>query len=142
MFSSSRRDRVTSAPVAYSQSSGRLLAMHRPQAGLLPSHFYKELVYQGCFPSDDDQSIHTALSLRHGKQAAPLFRGRLAEEDEDDENRKKQRAEAFAAARKRRKTFGQYDGPASTLSVLVVTCWTLRLPVMYVDFIRSVGTLL
>ena len=84
MFSSSRRDRVTSAPVAYSQSSGRLLAMHRPQAGLLPSHFYKELVNKGCFPSDDDQGIHTALSLRHGKQAAPLFRGRLAEEDEED----------------------------------------------------------
>ena len=64
------------------------------------------------------------------------------EEAEDDEIHKKQRAEAFAATRKRRKTFGQYDGPASTLSVLVVACWTLRLPVMYVDFIRSVDTLL
>ena len=41
MFSSSKRDRVTSAPVAYSQSSGLWLAMHRPQAGLLPSHFCK-----------------------------------------------------------------------------------------------------
>ena len=38
MFSSSRRERVTSAPVAYSQSSGLLFAMQRPQAGLLPSH--------------------------------------------------------------------------------------------------------
>ncbi len=39
MFSSRRRDLVTSAPVAYSQSSGLLFATQRLHAGLFPSHF-------------------------------------------------------------------------------------------------------
>jgi len=29
-----------------------------------------------------------------------------------------------------------YESPASTIAVLVVGCWTLRIPVMYRDFSR------
>lgn len=32
----------------------------------------------------------------------------------------------------------QYDTPASNVAVLMVACWTLRLPVLYMDFIRLV----
>ena len=42
IFSSRRRERVTSAPVAYSQSSGRLFARQRLHVGLPPSHFYRQ----------------------------------------------------------------------------------------------------
>ncbi|PCH41046.1 hypothetical protein WOLCODRAFT_118149 [Wolfiporia cocos MD-104 SS10] len=31
-----------------------------------------------------------------------------------------------------------YDTPASNIAVLMVACWTLRLPVMYMDFIRLI----
>ena len=75
MFSSRRRDLVTSAPVAYSQSSGRLLAMHRPHAGLLPSHLCRARQWK--VGVEDEQIAHTAFNFRHGKQAAPLVRGLL-----------------------------------------------------------------
>ena len=32
-----------------------------------------------------------------------------------------------------------YESPASTIAVLVVGCWTLRIPVMYRDFSRCDG---
>jgi RNA polymerase I-specific transcription initiation factor RRN7 len=31
-----------------------------------------------------------------------------------------------------------HDGPASMVAVLVVACWTMRLPMLYMDFIRWV----
>ncbi|KAI0335444.1 hypothetical protein GY45DRAFT_1292672 [Cubamyces sp. BRFM 1775] len=43
-----------------------------------------------------------------------------------------------ARARKKRRTFGLYEAPASTLSCLVLACWTLRLPIMYMDFVKLV----
>ncbi|KAF8165266.1 hypothetical protein B0H34DRAFT_648113 [Crassisporium funariophilum] len=33
-----------------------------------------------------------------------------------------------------------YDSPVSTIAVLVVACWTLRIPVMYRDFSRIIET--
>lgn len=32
-----------------------------------------------------------------------------------------------------------YESPAGTIAVLVVACWTLRIPVMYRDFSRYDG---
>ncbi|GBE79719.1 hypothetical protein SCP_0209200 [Sparassis crispa] len=32
----------------------------------------------------------------------------------------------------------RYDSPASNISVLVLACWTLRLPVIYMDFVRLI----
>ncbi|KAH9899892.1 hypothetical protein C8Q73DRAFT_638114 [Cubamyces lactineus] len=43
-----------------------------------------------------------------------------------------------ARTRKKRRTFGLYEVPASTLSCLVLACWTLRLPTMYMDFVKLV----
>lgn len=39
---------------------------------------------------------------------------------------------------KNRRIFGLYDMPTSTVTVIVLACWTLRLPVMYMDLVRSV----
>jgi len=33
---------------------------------------------------------------------------------------------------------GRHDGLASNIAVLMVACWTMRLPVMYIDFIKCV----
>ncbi|EGO01877.1 hypothetical protein SERLA73DRAFT_177450 [Serpula lacrymans var. lacrymans S7.3] len=35
---------------------------------------------------------------------------------------------------------GKYDGPLSTVAVLVLACWTMRLPVMYMDFIKIIDS--
>ncbi|OJT03792.1 RNA polymerase I-specific transcription initiation factor rrn7 [Trametes pubescens] len=58
--------------------------------------------------------------------------------DDDDEPTSTPRPRPTARRPRKRRTFGHYDTPASTVSCLVVACWTLRLPVMYVDFVRSV----
>lgn len=38
--------------------------------------------------------------------------------------------------RRRRQVHGDYDVPVANLAVLMVACWTLRIPVMYMDFKR------
>lgn len=56
--------------------------------------------------------------------------------DDDDEPTSTPKPRPTARRPRKRRTFGHYDTPASTVSCLVVACWTLRLPVMYVDFAR------
>ena len=34
------------------------------------------------------------------------------------------------------KRYRRYDAPASNIAVLMVACWTFRLPVLYMDFVR------
>ncbi|KAI0638164.1 hypothetical protein C8Q77DRAFT_1153833 [Trametes polyzona] len=58
-------------------------------------------------------------------------------EDEDEGTSTPKPKPSSRPSRKRR-TFGQYDAPASTISCLVIACWTLRLPVIYTDFVRLV----
>lgn len=55
--------------------------------------------------------------------------------DQEDEGRATLRRASVATARKR-PTFNKHDTPTNTIVVLVVACWTLRLPVMYIDFVR------
>ncbi|KAI9063267.1 hypothetical protein FKP32DRAFT_1572264 [Trametes sanguinea] len=55
---------------------------------------------------------------------------------EEDERENAPRPKPPPRKRKRR-TFGQYEAPASTVSCLVLACWTLRIPVMYMDFTRQ-----
>ncbi|KAI1795209.1 hypothetical protein LXA43DRAFT_882600 [Ganoderma leucocontextum] len=57
--------------------------------------------------------------------------------DQEDAEGSKQRRASVAVARKR-PTFSKHDALANTISVLVVACWTLRLPVMYIDFVRLI----
>ncbi|KAI0771603.1 hypothetical protein BD413DRAFT_625029 [Trametes elegans] len=57
---------------------------------------------------------------------------------DEDELEGTPRPKPVARAAKKRRTFGQYDVPAATVSCLVLACWTLRLPVMYMDFVRLV----
>jgi RNA polymerase I-specific transcription initiation factor RRN7 len=45
---------------------------------------------------------------------------------------------AGKAKERRRRGVYLYDGPASTVAVLVVACWTMRLPILYMDFIKWV----
>ncbi|KAH9853495.1 hypothetical protein C2E23DRAFT_107671 [Lenzites betulinus] len=54
--------------------------------------------------------------------------------DEEDEPGNTPKMKIPRRTARKRRTFGRYDTPASTVSCLVLACWTLRLPVMYRDF--------
>ncbi|KAI0068597.1 hypothetical protein BV25DRAFT_13565 [Artomyces pyxidatus] len=73
-----------------------------------------------------------------------LLRG-LSDSSESDEDElggdaADARPKPEGSERKRggRGAWGRQDGPASTIAVLVVACWTLRLPIMYMDFVRLI----
>ncbi|RDX55592.1 hypothetical protein OH76DRAFT_1338779 [Lentinus brumalis] len=69
-----------------------------------------------------------------------LMRENSESPSSDDEAQTESRKDRSAHVSKKKRTFGRgnYDEPASTISVLVVACWTLRLPVMYMDFVRLI----
>ncbi|KAI0375615.1 hypothetical protein BV20DRAFT_933153 [Pilatotrama ljubarskyi] len=56
---------------------------------------------------------------------------------EEDELESTPRPQATARVSERR-NFGHYDAPATTISCLVLACWTLRIPVMYTDFVSVI----
>ena len=57
-----------------------------------------------------------------------------SEEDKDDDGIDQPCPKPEGSGRKL-KSFGR-NGPASNIALLVVACWTLRLPIMYMDLIR------
>ncbi|GJE84201.1 hypothetical protein PsYK624_002770 [Phanerochaete sordida] len=58
-----------------------------------------------------------------------------SEDDDGDESRPRARQDR---RRKDKTTFRPYDSPAANIAVLMLACWTLRLPVMYMDFKRLI----
>ncbi|KAH9943461.1 uncharacterized protein BXZ73DRAFT_40601 [Epithele typhae] len=58
-------------------------------------------------------------------------------DEEESAEERAQRKDSESMRRKARQ-FVQSDAPVSTLSILVVACWTLRIPVMYNDLLRLV----
>jgi RNA polymerase I-specific transcription initiation factor RRN7 len=56
-----------------------------------------------------------------------------SEDDKDDDTG--QPRPKPEGSRRKLKLFGR-NGPANNIALLMVACWTLRLPIMYLDFIR------
>ncbi|KAH7914201.1 hypothetical protein BJ138DRAFT_1144338 [Hygrophoropsis aurantiaca] len=54
----------------------------------------------------------------------------------DDDRAGKHRSNT--TARGKQGLVGNYDGPANNIALLVVACWIMRIPVMYMDFIRAI----
>ncbi|CAL1700735.1 unnamed protein product [Somion occarium] len=87
---------------------------------------------------DEEKDPELAELLREASEAPSS-----PSEDEDDELYASQRPpEDWDAYKKRkrrhRKSNNGYDSPAGNLAVLVVACWTLRLPITYMDFVRVI----
>ncbi|KAI0650789.1 hypothetical protein C8Q79DRAFT_1007021 [Trametes meyenii] len=96
---------------------------------------------------DEEQSSDSSSSSEsesddstHDSELDELMRENSEEssssEEEGAEDASKRKPVARAPRKKR--TFGLYDVPACTISCLVLACWTLRLPVMYMDFVRLI----
>ena len=54
----------------------------------------------------------------------------------EDEDGAQPRPRLHDKQRNHKTTFRPYDSPAGNIAVLMLACWTLRLPVMYMDFKR------
>jgi RNA polymerase I-specific transcription initiation factor RRN7 len=64
-----------------------------------------------------------------------LSESSTSEEDKDDEDGIDQPRPKPEGSGRKLKSFSS-NGPASNIALLMVACWTLRLPVMYMDLIR------
>ncbi|KAJ4481643.1 hypothetical protein C8J55DRAFT_535845 [Lentinula edodes] len=75
-------------------------------------------------------------------EMAELMRENSESEDDDDselndaDSKGQMRGEAGEKRRKR--GHSAHEGPMNNLAVLVVACWTLRIPMMYSDIIRHI----
>ncbi|KAH9951607.1 hypothetical protein B0H21DRAFT_775794 [Amylocystis lapponica] len=77
--------------------------------------------------SEDDAEMEQLMRENSGSSSS-------SEEDADYNTNSIPRKEVVRKKRLHR----QYDAPASNIAVLMVACWSLRLPVMYMDFIRLI----
>ena len=84
--------------------------------------------------SSDDEEDEDPQMAELMRQAEESPSSSEDEDEQGDDAHKK-----VPAHRKKRSKFGRkYDMPVNNLVVLVLACWTLRLPVTYMDFIRHV----
>lgn len=86
----------------------------------------------------NDQEGDKSDSLDQDEMDQLLRENSESSSESDDEENPKTPVN-FNTARKTKGTLPE-EGPASTIAVLVVTCWLLRIPVMYQDFSRCVWT--
>ncbi|KZT74365.1 hypothetical protein DAEQUDRAFT_660695 [Daedalea quercina L-15889] len=100
--------------------------------------------------SDEDAGVETAAEPGHGESSsssgddeddpemAELMR-QAEETSSSSEDEGEEGAQKKVPAHRTKKKFGRkYDMPVNNLAVLVVACWTLRLPVTYMDFVRLI----
>ncbi len=68
---------------------------------------------------------------------AELLRQNSETDSSDDEDRRKPVA-GMATASNRKKRWIKDDTPIVNIAILVTACWHLRVPIIYMDFIKSV----
>ena len=61
-----------------------------------------------------------------------------SESDEEDRKQGSQQARGVSERKRRMRYRGDDDSPAATICALVHSCWFMRIPVIYKDFIRFV----
>ncbi|TFY55318.1 hypothetical protein EVJ58_g8323 [Rhodofomes roseus] len=80
--------------------------------------------------SDEEDDPEMVELMRQAEEASSSS----SEDDEGGEGAQKK----VPASRTKTKFGRKYDLPVNNLAVLVVACWTLRLPATYMDFVRLV----
>jgi RNA polymerase I-specific transcription initiation factor RRN7 len=107
--------------------------------GHVSEHASEEIDTQGEKPSPDlsDPSSPQGDDIEDNTDIDELLR-ELSEssssEDDKDDDPGQPRPKPEASGRKLKLFSG--NGPASNIALLMVACWTLRLPIMYLDLIR------
>jgi len=107
--------------------------------GHVGEHASEEIDTQGekASPDSSDPSSPQGGDIEDDADIDELLR-ELSEssssEDDKDDNPAQSRPKPEAIGHKL-KSFSR-NGPASNIALLMVACWTSRLPIMYLDFIR------
>ncbi|KAI0092694.1 hypothetical protein BDY19DRAFT_1024467 [Irpex rosettiformis] len=86
--------------------------------------------------SDDEDQLDDEMErlLRENSEASSSD-----EEDQLDPSQPIQHEQAGRRKRSKDPNRG-YESPASNLAVLMVACWTMRVPLMYMDFIKLINS--
>jgi RNA polymerase I-specific transcription initiation factor RRN7 len=87
--------------------------------------------------SDDASSSSTDEESERDPEMEALLREMSEPSSSEHEDQPPPTSFPVRKAKKRRER-GTYDLPANNIAVLVLGCWTLRIPVLYMDFIRFV----
>ena len=85
--------------------------------------------------STDTEAEDRMADLMKEASASPSSSEDEGRNVSNGENAVSSRSPAPPRSRPRR-NFKAYDAPISTISVLMLGCWTLRIPVTYMDFVR------
>lgn len=83
----------------------------------------------GSSSSDDDSEDPELAKLLRENSESPSS-------SDNDEQPRSQPADTERKG-KGRFIHQEYDSPAGNISILMIACWTMRFPVMYMDFVRS-----
>jgi RNA polymerase I-specific transcription initiation factor RRN7 len=116
-------------PLLHEQATQGHVSDHDP--GAIESQGEKPFPDRLGTSSPEDEGIDGDSDIDELLRA--LSESSSSEEDKDDDMEEPRR-KPEGSGRKAR-SFG-FNGPASNIALLMVACWTLRLPIMYMDLIR------
>lgn len=91
----------------------------------------KDLESPSSSSSDEDEDPDMERLLRENSEASSS--------SEDEEEAQLRQPKAVEGAKRSKSGLNRgYDSPAGNIAVLMLACWTLRIPVMYMDCITYV----
>ncbi|KAJ4478198.1 hypothetical protein J3R30DRAFT_3289949 [Lentinula aciculospora] len=88
----------------------------------------------------DSSSSSSSTEQDEDSEMDELMR-EISESEEDDNDELDEDSQSQMRGKvggKSKRGHNAYEGPANNLAVLIVACWTLRIPVMYSDIIRHI----
>ena len=99
---------------------------------------------------EETSSSEEASDTEEDENMRDLMREAEEEESSEEEDEGKpaepkdldSKPQPSRRAKKTRSSYSVYDSPVNTVAVLMLGCWTLRIPVTYMDFKRCVLPLL
>ncbi|TFY79057.1 hypothetical protein EWM64_g4955 [Hericium alpestre] len=87
---------------------------------------------------DEDEDAEPEADPEIDELLRGLSASSSSEEDESAADKPRLQPDSGRKKHKPKGALERHDGPASNIAVLVIALWTLRLPVMYVDFVRLI----
>lgn len=91
---------------------------------------------------DSSSSASESTDTEDDPEMAALMRdaSESSSSEEDDSATRPLQTESSTKHKGKHRNYGKYDAPANTIAVLVLACWTMRLPMIYQDFIKIIET--
>ncbi|TFK55944.1 hypothetical protein OE88DRAFT_1621636 [Heliocybe sulcata] len=90
--------------------------------------------------ADHSSSSSESSDAESDPEMAALMREASETSSSEDEDAREKPPQPDSAAKRtgKHRTYSKYDAPVNTIAVLVLACWTLRLPVVYNDFVKVI----